>query len=169
VTTDKDLNPMNVMKPLNLNPKISDEDQPLTSFEMGKLWATYMGNSMSIQILSYFLHHCVDENIKTLLENGLALSTDFIQRIERFFKKGNFPIPIGFTKDDINLGAPRLYADEFYVHYLKYASKAGMSLYAVAVPLVMREDIREFFIYCNQCATVYLGQINNVLMEKNSL
>ncbi|QNF31103.1 MULTISPECIES: DUF3231 family protein [Metabacillus] len=157
---------MNVMKPLKLNPKISDETQPLTTFEMGKLWATYMGNSMSIQILSYFLQHCDDEDIRLLLENGLALSKDFIKRIEGFFKKENFPMPMGFTKDDVNLGAPRLYADEFYVHYLKYAAKAGMSLYAVAVPLVMREDIREFFIYCNQCATVLLGQINNVLMGK---
>ncbi|MCH6269015.1 DUF3231 family protein [Neobacillus citreus] len=166
MTTDKDLNPMNVMKPINFSSYSLNESQPLTTFEMGKLWATYMGNSMSIQILSYFLQHCEDEEIKTLLENGLALSEDFIQRIEGFFNKDNFPIPIGFTKDDVNLGAPRLYFDEFYVHYLKYAAKAGMSLYAVAVPLVMREDIREFFIYCNQCTTVLLGQINNVLMGK---
>src|SRR5437764_2899379 len=166
MTTDKNLNPMNVLKPLNINPKILDETQPLSSFEMGKLWATFMGNSMSIQILSYFLQHCEDDDIKMLLENGLALSKDFTQRIEGFFKNENFPIPIGFTNEDVNLGAPRLYADEFYVYYLKYAAKAGMSLYAVAVPLVMREDIREFFIYCNQCTTVYLGQINNVLMEK---
>jgi len=166
MTTDKDLNPMNVMNPLNINPKLLDESKPFTTFEMGKLWATYMGNSMSIQILSYFLQHCEDENIKTLLKNGLALSKDFTQRIEEFLKRENFPIPIGFTKDDVNLGAPRLYADEFYVHYLKYAAKAGMSLYAVAVPLVMREDIREFFIYCNQCTTVFLGQINNILTEQ---
>jgi hypothetical protein len=166
MTADKDLNPMNVLKPLNINPKILDETKPLTTFEMGKLWATYMGNSMSIQILSYFLQHCVDEDIKMVLENGLALSKDFTQRIEGFLKNENFPIPVGFTEDDVNLGAPRLYADEFYVHYLKYAAKAGMSLYAVAVPLVLREDIREFFIYCNQCTTVFLGQINNILMEK---
>jgi hypothetical protein len=166
MTTDRDLNPMNVLKPLNINPKISYETQPLTSFEVGKLWATYMGNSMSIQILNYFLQHCEDEDIKMLLENGLSLSKDFTQRIEGVFKNENFPIPIGFTKDDVNLGAPRLYADEFYVHYLKYAAKVGLSLYAVAVPLVMREDIREFFIYCNQCTTLFLGQINNVLMEK---
>lgn len=30
----------------------------------------------------------------------------------------------------------------------------------------MREDIREFFVYCNQCTTILLGQINNVLIEK---
>lgn len=166
MTTDKELNPMNVMKPLNLSPKALDETQPLTTFEMGKLWATYMGNSMSIQILSYFLQHCEDEDIRTLLENGLAVSKDFLQRVEGFFKKDNFPIPIGFTKDDVNLDAPRLYEDEFYAHYLKYAAKAGISLYSVAVPLMMREDIREFFVYCNQCTTVLLGQINAVLMEK---
>jgi hypothetical protein len=166
MTSEKDLNPMNVLKPLNINPKVSDETQPFTSFEMGKLWATYMGNSMSIQILNYFLQHCEDEAVKHLLENGLALSKDFTRRIEGYFDKENFPIPIGFSKHDVNLGAPRLYADEFYVHYLKYAAKAGMSLYAVAVPLVMREDIREFFIYCNDCTTVFLGQINSVLLEK---
>ncbi|ULT59858.1 DUF3231 family protein [Neobacillus drentensis] len=166
MNTEKDLNPMNVIKPLNISPKDLDESQPLTTFEMGKLWATYMGNSMSIQILSYFLQHCDDEAIKALLENGLALSKDFVERIEVFFNKDHFPIPNGFTKDDVNLGAPRLYADEFYAHYLKYAAKAGISLYAVAVPLMMREDIREFFVYCNQCTTVLLGQINNVLMDK---
>lgn len=166
MATDKELNPMTVMKPQDLSLHTIGKDQPLTTFEIGKLWATYMGNSMSIQILGYFLQHCDDEDIRLLLENGLALSRDFIERIEGFFNNENFPIPKGFTKEDVNLGAPRLYEDEFYAHYLKYAAKAGMSLYAVAVPLIMREDIREFFIYCNQCATVLLGQINNVLMKK---
>jgi hypothetical protein len=73
---------------------------------------------------------------------------------------------VGLTKEDVNLGAPRLYEDSFYVHYIKYAAKAGLSIYALAVPLVMREDIREFFVYCNQCTTILLGQINNVLFEK---
>ncbi|MFJ5716894.1 DUF3231 family protein [Neobacillus sp. NPDC093127] len=159
-------NPMDILKPINLSTKEFDETQPLTSVEMGKLWATYFGNSMTSQILSYFLQHCEDEYIRTLLENGLAISKDFMQRIEGFFIKENFPIPRGFSKEDVNLGAPRLYEDEFYVHYLKYAAKAGLSIYAIAVPLIMREDIKEFFIYCNQCTTILLGQINKVLVEK---
>ncbi|MCQ6282882.1 DUF3231 family protein [Bacillus sp. EB600] len=157
---------MDVLKPIDLSSKELDENQPLTSVEMGKLWATYVGNSMSSQILTYFLQHCDDDYIKKLLENGLALSKDFMKRIEGFLKKDNFPIPVGFTEEDVNLGAPRLFEDEFYVHYLKYAAKAGISLYAVAVPLQMREDIREFFIYLNNCVAILLGQINNVLAEK---
>ncbi|MGJ7913146.1 DUF3231 family protein [Neobacillus sp. LXY-1] len=161
-----DLQPMDVMKPILLSTPELDESQPLTSLEMGKLWATYTGNSMSSQILSYFLQHCEDEYIKTLLKNGLALSKDFMKRIETFFTREKFPLPVGFTKEDINLAAPRLYEDTFYVHYLKYAAKAGMSLYAVAIPLVMRKDIRAFFVYANQCTTIFLYQINNVLVEK---
>jgi hypothetical protein len=157
---------MDIMKPINISSSRLSPDNPFTAVEMGKLWATYVGNSMSNRILKYFLKHVEDEDIKVLLENSLALTVDFMKKIEKFFSKENFPIPVGFTDEDVNLGAPRLFEDQFYVHYLKYASKAGLSIYAIAVPLMMREDIREFFIYCNQCTTVLLGQINNILMEK---
>ncbi|MEW9110820.1 MAG: DUF3231 family protein [Cytobacillus gottheilii] len=161
-----DLNPMDILKPIHLSSDSLSENAPLTAVEMGKLWATYTGNSMSQQILTYFLHHCDDEDIKILLENGIVLTKDFMERIEYFFKKSHFPIPKGFTEDDVNYGAPRLYDDTFYVHYLKYASKAGMSIYAVAIPLIMRKDINQFFTYCNNCAVALLDQINTVLAEK---
>jgi hypothetical protein len=157
---------MEIMKPINISSSKLSPDNPFTAVEMGKLWATYVGNSMSNQILKYFLKHVEDEDIKVLLENSLALTVDFMKKIEKFFSKEDFPIPVGFTEEDVNLGAPRLFEDQFYVHYLKYAAKAGLSIYAIAVPLMMREDIREFFIHCNQCTTVLLGQLNNVLMEK---
>lgn len=160
------INPMDIMKPINLSSMELDESQPLSTIEMGKLWATFMGNSMSSQILAYFLQHCEDKYIKTIVKNALTLSKDFVQRIDAIFEKDNFPIPEGFTQDDVNLGAPRLYEDEFYLHYIKYAAKAGLSIYAVAIPLVMREDIREFFVYCNECTTILLGQINNVLYDR---
>lgn len=161
-----DLQPMDVIKPIHLSSKELDETQSFTTVEIGKLWVTYVGNSMSSQILKYFLQHCEDQYIRTLLENGLALSKDFMQKIEEFLKKENFPIPAGFTEDDVNLGAPRLYEDDFYPHYLKYAAKVGLSLYAIAIPLFMRKDIKDFFVYCNECTTIFIEQINNVLMEK---
>lgn len=163
MTADKNLNPMDVIKPIQYSAKELDETQPFTSVEMGKLWATYNGNSMSSRILAYFLQHCDDDAIRTLLENSLALCKDFLKKIEVFFHKENFPIPFSFTEEDVNLTAPRLFHDEFYVHYLKYAAKAGLNLYSIAIPLVLREDIREFFNYANECTAILLGQINNIL------
>lgn len=140
--------------------------EKLTAAEMGKLWATYMGNSMSKQILSYFLQHVEDEDIKNLLENALTLVHDFMNTIEGIFEKESFPKPVGFTENDVNLGAPRLFEDEFYVHYLKYAAKAGLSIYNIAIPLVYREDVRNFFIHCMNSTIVLMEQIKDVLMNK---
>ncbi|WP_404328793.1 DUF3231 family protein [Mesobacillus maritimus] len=121
---------MDLIKPINIKVEKLSPEQPLTSVEMGKLWVTYVGNSMTKGILQYFLNNVKDEDIKVLLENGLRLIVNFMGTVEDIFTKENFPIPIGFTEKDVNLDAPRLFEDEFYVHYLKYTAKAGMSIYS---------------------------------------
>ncbi len=157
---------MRTIKPIKLNSNKINTTEKLTSAEMGKLWATYMGNSMGKCILSYYLQHVEDEDIKTLLENALKLSEEFMKTIKEIFTKENFPIPKGFSQEDVNLGAPPLFQDEFYVHYLKYVAKAGMSIYNVAIPLVFRKDVKEFFRYCMDSTMDLLDQIKEILMKK---
>jgi len=157
---------MYTLKPINLSSSKTNTTEPLTSAEMGKLWATYMGNSMAKCILSYFLQHVEDEDIKTLVENAYNLSVDFMGTIKGIFEKENFPIPKGFGKEDVNPNAPRLFRDEFYVHYLKYTSKAGGSIYNVAFPLVYRNDVKEFFDYCIDSTKALMKQVNEILMNK---
>lgn len=124
------------------------EQSHLTAAEMGKLWATYIGNTMGKGVLSYYLQHVDDKETKNVLENALSLSKKYIQEIKVIFNKSNFPIPVGITDDDVNLEAPRLYEDSFYLRYLIYLCKAGMSIYSVAIPFVTRKDIRNFFARC---------------------
>ncbi|MEH7082519.1 DUF3231 family protein [Neobacillus drentensis] len=157
---------MKTIKPIKLNSYKTEINENLTSAEMGKLWATYMGNSMGKYILSYYLQHVEDNDIKTLLENALKLAEEFMKITEGIFQKENFPIPKGFSEEDVNLGAPRLFQDEFYVHYLKYASKAGMSIYNVGIPLVYRKDVNEFFRYCMDSTMDLMDQIKEILMNK---
>ncbi|MFB9759081.1 DUF3231 family protein [Ectobacillus funiculus] len=157
---------METIKPIEISLDTSNPKEKLTSAEMGKLWATYMGNSMSKCILSYYLQHVEDNDIKKLLENASQLSLEMLKTIEEIFTKENFPIPQGFTEKDVNLGAPRLFEDQFYVHYLKYVAKAGMSIYNVAIPLVYRKDIREFYVYCMNSTMALMEQIKDILMNK---
>ncbi|WP_079420623.1 DUF3231 family protein [Paenibacillus ferrarius] len=157
---------MEIINSIQLGSTKSNISEKLTSAEMGKLWATYMGNSMSKCILSYYFQHVVDEVIKTLLENALKLTVEFVKTTKDILKKENYPIPNGFSEEDVNLGALRLFEDVYYVHYLKYVCKAGMSIYNVAVPLVYRKDVKEFFIYCMDSTMALMGQINDILMDK---
>jgi len=157
------LKPIKPVKPGSY--KISTNEK-LTAAELGKLWATYTGNSMSSCILSYYLQHVEDKDIRALLENALKLSKEFLKRTKEIFEKENVPIPKGFDNQDVNLGAPRLFEDEFYVHYLKYAAKAGMSIYSIAIPLVYRQDVVEFFLYCMNSTMALMEEIKAILMNK---
>ena len=142
------------------------DNERITSAELGKLWATYMGNSMAKCILRYYLQHVKDQEIQALLEQALKLSEEFLETSREIFTKVNFPVPIGFTEKDVNLAAPRLFQDEFYVHYLKYTSKAGMSIYNIAIHLVYRKDVKDFFRYCMDSTMDLMDQIKQILMNK---
>lgn len=145
-------------------------NQQLTSAEMGKLWAVYMGNSMSICVLSYFQQHCDDPEIMDILNKAKSTSTKFISEITKIYNKDEFPIPIGFdVKKDVNLEAPRLFADEFYLHYLKYAAKAGLSLYSTAIPIMIRPDVRDMIIQFDVDTVKLLVSLNELLEKKGFL
>ena len=90
----------------------------------------------------------------------------FLENIKEIFIQENFPIPIGFTDEDVNLDAPRLFSDEFYLHYLKYTGKAGMSIYSIAIPIMTREDIRDFFINALNSTVNLITEVNELLMAK---
>jgi len=149
--------------------KMNEKKSKLTPPEMGKLWATYVGNTMGICTLRFFLVHVDDEDIKEVLENALSISEEFTQDIKQIFIQENFPIPVGFTEDDVNLDAPRLFYDEFYLHYLQYLAKAGMSIYSVAIPLMTRRDIRNFFGGALSKTSKLVADVNDVLISKGKL
>jgi hypothetical protein len=144
-------------------------NEKLTSAEIAKLWATYMGNTMGKNVILFFLQHVEDPSIKKVLDDAYLLSEELIQTIKEIFIQENYPIPIGFTEEDVNLGAPRLFLDEFYLHYLRYASKAGVSIYSAAVPLMTRSDTMDFFSHTLNSTMKLLTEVTNVLLEKGYL
>ncbi|GGC74768.1 hypothetical protein GCM10007216_01710 [Thalassobacillus devorans] len=141
----------------------------LTSAEMGKLWAAYQGNTMGKCVLSYFLRHLEDAEIKKVVEGAVDLTNTFIRDIKRIFDEVEFPLPIGFTEEDVNLEAPRLFYDEFYLHYLRYLAKAGTSIYSAATPIMTRKDTRDFFVESLKKTTKLMTDVHDVLAVKGAL
>ncbi|MGP4080089.1 DUF3231 family protein [Pseudalkalibacillus sp. R45] len=153
---------MGIFKPFHGHEK-------LTSAEIGKLWVTYTGNTMGKCVLTHFIKNVEDEDIKKVVEKAIDLSEEFIQKIEDIFIPENFPIPVGFTEKDVNPDAPRLFSDQFYLHYLRYVCKAGLSIYSIAIPLMSRKDIREFFTDCSTKTANLIREVNEILIAKGSL
>lgn len=120
----------------------------LTSAEIANLWGAYMGNSMSVCVLGYFNRLVEDVDIKEVLEIALSMSMKNVATITGILSDERFPIPVGFSDQDVNLNAPRLYSDTFFLNYLHQTTKSGFSLYTIALPNIARSDVRNFLSEC---------------------
>lgn len=83
------------------------------------------------------------------MELGLELSKSHLEKITGFFQQENFPVPVGFTEEDVNLNAPPLFSDVFILVYMHVMTIHGLTGYAGAVCTSIRDDQRSYFIQCN--------------------
>ena len=100
---------------------------PFTSAEISGLWAQYVNDTVATCVNSYFLEKVEDEEVRPIIEFALNTAKDNISIMQNLFKKENFPIPIGFTEQDVNLGAPKLISDSFMTMYLRNMSIIAMA------------------------------------------
>ncbi|WP_162848535.1 DUF3231 family protein [Paenibacillus nanensis] len=145
---------------------LTEHNIRLTSAEIANLWGAYMGNSMSVCIFEYFMTHVEDQEIKELVEYALSLSKKHVSTITDIFSHEKFPIPVGFTDEDVNLAAPRLYSDTFYLNYLHQTTKSGFSLYTIALPNMARSDVRDFMSECIASLTELYNKVADVSLSK---
>ncbi|MBU5235669.1 DUF3231 family protein, partial [Vibrio cholerae] len=80
----------------------------LSSTEIAGLWGTYISDSLSICLTKHFLHHSNYKDVNPLIQLTLDISNKHIEEIESIFKSEGFPIPKGFSDDDLDLTAPPL-------------------------------------------------------------
>lgn len=106
----------------------------LTAAEMSVLWTQYINDSASVCVVGHFLQKVEDEEVRPVLEFALNGSVKNPAFLNELFQKERFPIPVGFTNEDVYKGAPRLFSDTFSLIYLRNMSILGMV--AAAVQLV---------------------------------
>lgn len=118
---------------------------PLVSSEISSIWNSYIGNSLTACVLKVFVNKVDDQQTRSILQHALDLSNQHIQELTSFFNQSALPVPEGFNDTDIDINAPRLYTDEFYLMYLSHMSRSQMLRYSLSLSTSARADIREFF------------------------
>lgn len=139
-----------------------------TATEMGCLWTTYLNDSMAVCVLSYFAHKAEDREIKSVIEFALDIAKRDIRELETLFASENFPIPAGFSENDVHVNAKRLFTDNFFLIYLKNMGKVGLASFSLAYTMASRADVRMFFLDClNRTET--LDQKATLLLQSKGL
>lgn len=128
----------------------------LVSSEISGLWDSYMSDSLAVCVLSHFIKTVEDNETQALLQHTMDLSTQHIQKIKDIFTQEGLTIPYGFTNEDVNLNAPRLFTDTFYAAYISFMARVGMHNYTVILNQIARADIRDYFSKCvSECVDLY--------------
>jgi len=123
---------------------------PLVSSEITGIWNSYMGENLLICKLKYYLNRVEDIETRDLMQSTLDLSNQRIKVLADLFNKDGLPIPEGFKDNDVNINAPRLFTDSFYLQYMGYASRVGMQNYTLILNNIARSDVRDYFSKCIQ-------------------
>ncbi|NMH69319.1 DUF3231 family protein [Bacillus sp. RO3] len=138
----------------------------LTSTELGELWKNYMGETLLDCVYTHYLTNVDDQRIRELLEKAREMTRKHIDKLKEIFHKESFPIPEGFGENDLNEGAPAMFTDKFYLFYLKETSRLNLLLFANALTVSFREDIRRYFDECmNDSSELYQDAMNSMLAK----
>ena len=150
---------------------------PLVSSEISGLWNSYMGDSLSICVLKFFINTVEDSETLSILQSSLDLSNQHIKLLTDFFNQAELTLPDGFADKDINLNAPRLFSDEFYLLYLSNMARGEMLKYTQILSNCARKDIRDYFTkLVNESSDLYnrvadlrlsKGIFTSILMDEN--
>lgn len=138
----------------------------LTSAETGVLWSSYMTESATIPVLTYFCKVVEDSEIKPLLEMALAKSTEHLTSLTKVFEQEQYPVPIGFSMEDVNLDAPRLYSDTFMLYFVRSLGKAGIAANGMAFSDATREDIRKLYHHFIDEAVMIEDDAKKIMLSK---
>lgn len=123
-----------------------EETKPkLTSAEIASLWSNYVNFSLSERIFEHFAMHVEMPQVDELIEDTRQDLKKHLITTVGIFNEAALPIPIGFTANDLNPKAPRLFDDEYYIQNIMNFSQVAMNELTYAIGVSARSDVYDLF------------------------
>lgn len=117
----------------------------LTCVEIACLWNSYLFESMLHHIFCYFINTTEDKDIKKFIEYCKVTTSLHAHSYMGVFQKEKLPIPRGTTSEDININAPKLFSDAFYITYIKNMAKFALTNSALAYSECSNIEVRMLY------------------------
>jgi hypothetical protein len=145
----------------------SNQKVHLTCAEISNLWDTYINDSVVKCILTHFLQMVDDPEVKPLLEFTIEVADSHLEDISEIYEQEGIARPEGFpVEKHVNMSAPRLFSDIFYMEYMQHMSKFGLTSHSSAIATSSRDDIRALFEKFHKQATELYREITTLMKKK---
>jgi len=146
-----------------------EHNPSLTSSEMAQLWTSYMEHTMLKCIWKFFLATTKSPVIRNIESETLDVIEQRIRIITEFFSTENFPLPVGFSDNDVNVDAPPLFSEPFILHYLRTELKTSMCFNTVDIGMSTRPDVRDFYSACVESTIRLSAKTTDLMLSEGIL
>lgn len=143
-----------------------EKKKKLTAPEIANLWTQYITDSMAICVNRYLLSTCQDKELAEILKKSVGLSKSHMDKVSTFMKNENFPVPKGFSEEDVNLKASPLFTDNIMYIYMQIMTLHGLNSYTLCLTTAIRKDIRQYFTEVSNQTTTLYNQIIDQMVQK---
>lgn len=145
-------------------------DKPkMSSAELGSLWTTYHKKTMILRFLEYFIENADDEEAKNLMSSLWELLHPKVIEMKSMFENEGAASPEGFTKQDVNLEAPKLWENGFDIMFSRMLKQISTGMYALHLTISYREDIIRLYKQLTEITENYYGHFTQYLLERSLL
>ena len=118
---------------------------PISSSEIGTLWQTYQEKTLIMRFLEYFIHKADDQESRNLL-GGLWQELNFyVKEMEKVFDEQGIVKPVGFTSEDVNIEAPKLYDNGFDIMFIRVLKQVSMGLYTLNMNMAFNNKVMAIY------------------------
>jgi hypothetical protein len=112
---------------------------------VGTLWITYNEKTLIMRILEYFIEKSDDQQAKNIL-GGLWQELNFyVLQMEEIFKDQGMAKPVGYTNEDVNLEAPKLYDNGFDIMFVRILKEVSMGMYTINMNMSYNDKIMQIY------------------------
>lgn len=141
----------------------------MSSSELGALWITYHKKTMIMRILESFIEKSDDQKAKNLMSGLWEQLNIKVNEIKTMLQNEGAAPPIAFTKEDVNLGAPRLFENGFDIMFCRILKEISMGMYVLHMTISYREDIVKLYKQLTDITQTYYNHFTQYLLEEGLL
>ena len=118
---------------------------PLSASEAGTLWLTYQEKTLILRILEYFFEKADDPRAKNITGGLWESLNSYVLEIEKIFQDQGMVKPVGFTKEDVNLEAPKLFDNGFDVMFVRILKEVSMGMYTMNMNMAYNNQVMKLY------------------------
>lgn len=118
---------------------------PISAPEVGTLWLTYIEKTLIMRMLEYFIEKSDDQQAINITGGLWQELNYFVLQMEAIFKDQKMVTPIGFTKEDVNLEAPKLYDNGFDIMFVRILKEVSMGMYTINMNMAYNDKVMQLY------------------------